>query len=786
MMGRWYRYGLLLLLWGHAFAQQQETPLRGYLLDPQGQGIEQAAIVWAADSSRYTFTRADGSFELWLPAGRQTLRVSFLGKEKYFMVKMPVEQPVRWLWESLYLDEVVVEGKDTLLQEETSAFRFTALQAKRAPTPFGDFNKILASLPGVVSNNELSSSYSVRGGNYDENLLYVNGMMVYRPLLIRAGQQEGLSFVNPDLVEEVRFYTGGWQAAYGDKLSSLMLIRYKEPKEFKASLSAGILNSAAHVEGAAAAGRLTYVAGIRRKSARYLLNTLPVKGQYLPNFVDAQAWLTYKLSPRHSLKSLLTYARNRYFVQPDFAQTDFGTVNRKLRLSVAFDGQEQMRYDITQNSLQLESQWSSQLHTQWVFSFIRTLEREFTEVEGAYRLCEVGQNFGAGGFNQCVRQLGTGSNYLHLRNLMVGQIWALENRSSYRWQRGHLTEWGMRWSHELVKEFIDEYRFVDSAGYVRISEQIDGTNRVEGQRLSFFAQQSIYLDSLVSVRAGVRATYWTYNGEWNVSPSVQWSVRRRRRLDWVWRGAVGLYQQPPFYRELRGFDGQLRPEVRAQQAWHVVMGADLLLPLLGRPFRFTAEAYYKYLMQLNPYDVENVRIRYYARNDAKGYAAGLDMRLNGELIRGTESWISLSLLRTEEDLAFDDRGYLRRPMDQRLTVGVYLEDHLPSNPSWRVNMQLQWGTGLPFSVPNELAFRSAFQGKPYRRVDLGFSKYISDVRWRERPFLKSFWIGADILNVLGINNVISYTWIEDVSGQRYAVPNTLSARFLNFRIVGEF
>ncbi|WP_084147137.1 TonB-dependent receptor [Thermonema rossianum] len=785
MMARWAWGCLLVLLWGHAWAQQ-ETPLRGYLLDPQGQGIEQAVVVWTTDSSRYTVTRSSGYFELRLPAGSQTLRVYFLGKEKTFSVQMPAAEPVRWIWENLRIEEVVVEAKDTLLQEEVSAFRFTALQAKRAPTPFGDFNKILATLPGVVSNNELSSSYSVRGGNYDENLLYVNGMMVYRPLLIRAGQQEGLSFVNPDLVEEVRFYSGGWQAAYGDKLSSLMLIRYKEPKEFKASVSAGILNSAAHVEGSTGGGRLTYVAGVRRKSARYLLNTLPVKGQYLPNFIDVQAWLTYKLSARHSLKSLLTYARNRYFVQPDFAQTDFGTVNRKLRLSVGFDGQEQMRYDITQNSLQLESHWNDQLKTQWVLSYMRTVEREFTEVEGAYRLCEVGQNYGAGGFNQCVKQVGAGSNYLHLRNRMGAWVAALENRSAFHWRQGHLTEWGMRWSYETVEEFIDEYRFVDSAGYVRITEQIDGHNRVEGQRLSFFAQQSLYLDSLVSLRAGVRATYWTYNNEWNVSPSLQWSVRRRRRPDWVWRGAVGLYQQPPFYRELRDFAGQLHPGVRAQQAWHVVMGADLLLPLLGRPFRFTAEAYYKHLMQLNPYDVENVRIRYYARNDATGYAAGLDMRLNGELIRGTESWISLSLLRTEEDLAFDDRGYLRRPMDQRLTVGVYLEDHLPSNPSWRVNMQLQWGTGLPFGVPNEPAFRSAFQGRAYRRVDLGFSKYITDVRWRERPFLKSLWIGADILNVLGINNVISYTWIEDVSGQRYAVPNTLSARFLNFRIVGEF
>lgn len=785
MTGRLCRYILLLLWWGHALAQQ-ESPLRGYLLDPQGQGIEQAVVVWASDSSRYTVTRPDGYFELLLPAGRQTVRVYFLGKEETFTVTMPVTRPVRWIWENLRIEEVVVESKDTLLQEETSAFRFTALQAKRAPTPFGDFNKILASLPGVVSNNELSSSYSVRGGNYDENLLYVNGMMVYRPLLIRAGQQEGLSFVNPDLVEEVRFYTGGWEAAYGDKLSSLMLIRYKEPKAFKASVSAGILNSAAHVEGNAAAGRLTYVAGIRRKSARYLLNTLPVKGQYLPNFVDAQTWITYKLNDRHTLKSLLTYARNRYLVQPGFAQTDFGTVNRKLRLSVAFEGQEQMRYDITQNSLQLESRWTERLQTQWVLSYIRTVEREFTEVEGGYRLCEVGQNFGAGGFNQCVRQLGTGSNYLHLRNRMGAQIGALENRSSYRWRQGHMTEWGVRWSHEVVEEFIDEYRFIDSADYVRITEQIDGHNRVAGQRLSFFAQQSIYLDSLISLRAGLRGTYWTYNGEWNISPSLQWSVRRRRHPGWVWRGAIGLYQQPPFYRELRDFSGRLHPEVRAQQAWHVVVGTDLLLPLLGRSFRFTAEAYYKYLMQLNPYDVENVRIRYYARNDAKGYAAGVDMRLNGELIPGTESWISLSLLRTEEDLVFDDRGYLRRPMDQRLTVGVYLEDHLPANPSWRVNMQLQWGTGLPFGVPNEPAFRSAFQGRAYRRVDLGFSKYITDIRWHERPFLKSLWIGADILNVLGINNVISYTWIEDVSGQRYAVPNTLSARFLNFRIVGEF
>lgn len=775
---------LLLLVWG---VLQAQHPVELYVSDARGLPLPGVLLIWANDSSYAAVTNADGYVLIWLPLGRQILYLTYAGNADTLQVNVSGPMLVRWQWKAISLPEVsIVERRDTLLQERLSAFRLMGWQAQRSPVPFGDFNRLLASLPGVVANNELSSSYSVRGGNFDENLVYVDEVMIYRPFLIRAGQQEGLSFVNPDLVEEVHFYTGGWDAAYGDKLSSLMLVRYKEPRSFRASLNAGILNSSAHVEGTALGSRLSYVLGLRRKSARYLLATLPVQGQYLPNFVDGQLYATYRLGKRHKLKSLLTAAQNRYRVVPTFSQVDFGTINRRLRLSVAFDGQEEMRYDMTQNNLQWESQWTDRLHTRWIASWLWTREREYSEVEGFYRLCEVGQNFGAGGFNTCVREIGLGSNFLYLRNELAARVFSLENRSEYRWQSGNQTLWGLRWANEYIDDLIDEYRFVDSAGYISIIEQLDANSRLQSQRWSFFLQQRWYINDYQLLTAGIRTSYWTYNQEWTYSPSLQWTVRRQRRTDWVWKLGLGWYNQPPFFRELRDFGGQLHPNVRAQQSLQLIAGTDLLLELLGRPFRLMAELYYKYLWRVNPYDVENVRIRYYARNDAEAYAAGIDLRLSGELIRGAESWFSLSLMRTEENLFFDEQHWLRRPTDQRLTVGAYLEDHLPNNPSWRVNLQLQWATGLPFSVPNELRYRSAFQGRPYRRVDIGFSKYLTNVRWKGQNILHSLWLRAEVLNILGINNVISYTWIQDINQQRYAVPNGLSVRFFNLRLALEY
>ena len=766
----------------------QEAVLKGQVSDEQQKPI--ALVNLSLEGTTIgTSSNEQGFFEFKIPANRPwVLLVSYAGLQQRYPILLAADSsaylPIVLKNQELKTVEIK-EKRDSLKREEVSLIQIDPSKLKAMPSAFGDFNMILATL-GARSNSELSSAYSVRGGSYDENLVYVNDMMVYRPFLMRSGQQEGLSFVNPDLVGSIEFSTGGWQPKYGDKLSSVLDIQYRKPQKLGGTVSLGILNSTASVEGASKDGRLSFIVGLRRKSARYLLASLPVQGQYLPEFLDAQAFVSYKLSSKLSLDLLLSWARNRYLVRPEARQTDFGTFNQRLRLFVAFEGQEQLNYDMLQNALKLTYRLTDNFNTKWIVSYMNSAEREYTEVEGGYRLCEVNSNFGTPGFNDCATIVGIGTNYESLRNRLNAQVIALENRSEWQLSPSHQLSFGFRYTRELINDILDEFRFIDSADFVRVTERQRGEANLSSNRLAVFMQHRWLIDSSQTITYGARLNYWDLNQEWLFSPSLQYSLRLPWQKDMVLRAAVGLYVQPPFYRELRRFDGSLNLQLRAQQAMHYIVGLDYVFQAWGRNFRLLTEAYYKDMFNVVPYDLDNVRLRYYARNDARAYAYGFDARLHGEFIPNTESWFSVSYLKTEEDVGFDEQGYVRRPTDQRLTFGVYFEDHLPQNPTWRMNLNMVWGTGFPFNVPNEPNQRAVFQSPDYRRVDIGFSKYISDIVLGKRNFLQSLWIGADILNLLGVENVISYTWVQDVNLRQYAVPNALSARFLNLRIIGKF
>ncbi|MCJ8163684.1 carboxypeptidase-like regulatory domain-containing protein [Pontibacter sp. E15-1] len=792
----------------------QHALLTGKVLTPELQPLELATVA-IQGTSLATQTKVDGTFTLRVPAQKALiLRVKYLGyvgleKQVQLTPNQELRLELTLQPDPQQLGTLDVRGKngqDT--REQASMTKLDPRDIKNLPSAFGDFNKVLVTLPGVSSNNELSSTYSVRGGNYDENLVYVNNIEIYRPFLISAAQQEGLSFVNPDLVGDIAFSSGGWQPKYGDKLSSVLNIQYKQPKEFAGSVSGSLTGGTVHLEATSKNKRVTYLVGARHKNGKYLLQALPVDGMYNPVYTDAQAYLTIDLSKdslrrgRTMLNLLGSYARNNYAVEPESQVTTFGTRQAPLRLSIGFEGRELMEYSTYQGGLNLSHRFSVSYTSELILSAVHSWEREFREVEAFYRLCDVsttGNNVG-----ECQQELGFGTQYDHARNTLLARIGTAEIRNT--WQSGQRSkvQFGAKLGSENIADELSEYGFADSADFVTQTYFLKSKLNLNTLRYSGFVQHTIELDSLRTITYGLRATYWDFNGELDVSPRVQYSFITRQNPDLSFKAALGVYYQPPFYRELRNPEGQLNAKLKAQRSVHAIVGSDYLFKAWDRDFKLTAEAYYKWMTNVVPYDIDNVRLRYFALNNAKAYAAGFDVRVNGEFIPGAESWLSLGLLTTKENLVGDslsrysaqgevvgkeELGYIRRPTDQLLNIGVFFQDHLPDNPTIRMSLNLVYGSGLPFGPPRRPEYRNAFDGKSYKRIDIGFSKLIvleSDLVERKRASLESLWIGLEVLNLIDARNRVSYTYVSDVNNLTYAVPNFLTGRRLNLRFVAKF
>ncbi|MEM7549837.1 MAG: TonB-dependent receptor plug domain-containing protein [Bacteroidota bacterium] len=766
----------------------QKEQLSGKIINKSGGPIEGASIV--SDQGYSAFSESDGSFSIdFRVADSVILRFSHVGFKKVdkLVYKVDFSSAITMIMEEQQrvLDEVEIEDELSKEREQVSVTEIDAYSAQNYTSAFGEFNSILGSLPGVFINNELSSQYSVRGGNFDENLVYVNGIPVYRPFLIRAGQQEGLSFINPDLVEKVEFSAGGWQPKYGDKLSSVLSVEYKKPKEFRGSGTIGLLGGSAHLEGTAN-DRLSYIIGFRRKSARYLLNTLETDGEYLPTFTDLQSSINYRLSNRTELGALFNFSRNSYLVTPESRVTDFGTLQQSLRLFVSFVGQEILEYDTFQGGTRLTHQFSDKLKTNFIISALTTREREFQDTEGAYRLCDVNVVPGTPSFDQCIVDRGVGSFFDSGRNILEAQAYSISSNSSLLIDDSNEIQFGATYSYEDIEDQLNEFSFLDSAGFVLLNpdENIESDLSLSSSRVEGFVQHTFRPSSSFTATYGVRFNWWNVNNELLVSPRLQlfYSPVGNDRI--AFKGAVGLYQQPPFYRELRDRQGVINWDVEAQKSVHAIAGLDYYFQAWGRDFKLTTEAYYKYLWDVNAYDIDDVRIRYFANNLATAFARGIDIRLNGQFIPGTESWFSLGILDTQEDIAEDSRGNVRRPSDQTINLGINFEDHFANDPSFRVNLALLFGSGLPFSPPRNDELRNSFNGETYRRVDLAFSKIWSLTK-RSKIF-NTVSARLEILNLLGASNTISYLWIQDVSSNFFAVPNSLSARFLNLKLRIDF
>jgi len=802
---------LLILLPLSVSAQQ--ASVAGKVLNQEHQVLELATI-GIKGSTTGTQTNAEGTFQLAVPANRElVLQVRYIGyKVQEKTVKLNTGQHLNLNFilepDPQQLHMLDVRGKDENdTREQASMTRLDPRLTKNFPSAFGDFSKILVTLPGVSSNNELSSTYSVRGGNYDENLVYVNGIEIYRPFLVTAAQQEGLSFVNPDLVGSISFSSGGWQPKYGDKLSSVLDIKYKEPEKFAGSATASLTGGALHVEAASKNKRVSYLFGTRYKNSQYVLKGLQTNGEYQPNFSDAQGYVHIDLSKdttqpgRTTLGLLGSYAQNKYLVIPESRVTTFGTQAMPLRLYVGFDGRESMSYSSYQFGLNLAHRFTNSFTSEFILSGVHSREREFRDIEAGYRLSDVSIN--ANNLGEDERTRGVGSQFDHARNSLLANILTAESRNSWRLSARSQVQVGAKIGLERITDQLSEYGFTDSADFVTPAYTLNADLSLNSLRYNSYVQHTYELDSLKTITYGVRASYWDYNHELTITPRLQYAFITRRNPNLSFKASIGLYYQPPFYRELRDFEGELNPNLKAQRSLHAIVGTDYLFQSWGRDFKLTAEAYYKHMTKVVPYDVDNVRLRYYAQNKAKAYAAGFDVRVNGEFIQGAESWLSLGLLMTKENVEGDsvtfyqdgkaagrqEQGYIRRPTDQLVNIGIFFQDHLPDNPTVRVYLNMVYGSGLPFGPPRQPDYRNAFSGKSYKRVDIGFSKVLvleSDLVDSKKVALQSLWIGLEVLNLIAARNSVSYTYVTDVNNLTYAIPNYLTGRRLNLRLVARF
>ncbi|MEQ8555452.1 MAG: TonB-dependent receptor plug domain-containing protein [Cyclobacteriaceae bacterium] len=760
----------------------QRLTVSGKITDGETKPVEGVSVL-TLQGGNGTVSNKDGSFRIKVAKG-DSLRFRHIQFNDLQLVITGDEYlDVKLEYRTVALKDIEVSDKAEK-ENITPKTEINTEAVRNLPSAFGEFNKILITLPGVASNNELSSAYSVRGGNFDENLVYVNDIPIYRPFLANAGRQEGLSFVNPDMVEDIDFYPGGWEPKYGDKLSSSLNIQYKEPNELEGSVSAGLLGGTAYTGGRFGSG--SYLFGARHRDSRYLLNSLETKGQYFPTYTDVQGLLTFDLTSKQSsyinktkLNWLVAYGRNRYSTEPTSQLTEFGTWQQNYQLETAFIGRELLNYDTFQSGLRLSHNFNNRLRSHLIMSGLITREQELFEVEGAYRLSDVSNQQSR---EERVVVRGIGSNYDYGRNQLSARLFTSENRWEVLVSPHLVLEGGAGASLQQIEDELNEYSFIDSADYVSLTYSAFNEVNLDAWQLTGYLQGTWYgKDSISALIAGARANFWTLNEELLISPRITYRYTPRWKTPTSFSFSTGFYQQPPFYRELRNYQGEINATRLAQKSIHFILGMRQGLTLWGRPFVFSSDVYYKYLYDVIPYDIDNVRIRFLSET-ANAFATGVDLRLNGEFIKGTQSWFSISYLQTKEDLENDGLGYVRRPTDQRLNLAIYFEDHMPIDPTIEVYLNLVFGSGYPFGPPQVSELRNIFQGDEYYRADLGLSKRF-DLKFNQ--FFNKLWIRAEVLNALGADNTLSYTWIQDVNGNNFAIPNSLSARFLNLKIIIE-
>ncbi len=727
----------------------------------------------------------------------------------------------------------------TITVDPKSLVRFSTVQ----------FEDVLAKVSlGVRKRSELSTSYNVRGGNFDENLIYINDIEVYRPFLARSGQQEGLSFVNPYMTDNVAFSSGGFAARYGDKLSSVLDVQYNKPDSFSGSVELSLLGASVHVQDRLSVGKkrdnFSYVIGGRYRTLQYLLGSLDVSGDYRPQFLDFQALFNYDLNSRWSTSWFSTYANNQYLVEPQSRETNFGTVQQAVQLFVGFAGAERIDYQTFLNSVTLGYKGRDSISFKLIASNYTSNETEHYTIEGAYRLVELENNLGSDNFAEAKSLLGFGYFINHARNQLNIGVSSLKGIGRIE-RRQHKIEVGAKIQQEIIFDKLREWNYNDSAGYrinhknypaneIHLDDFVSGSNELKSFRYMGYVQDNIMIDQKRDLRMniGVRANYWSLNEQLLISPRVQFSIEPNKdynkklndrllesfnelsesdtslnylnlkrqfdslkRSDIVFTLAFGAYNQPPFYRELRNSQGVLNTDLQAQESYHFVVGSDLLFKAWNRNFRFINELYYKQMSSLVPYTINNVKLRYDAVNSSEGYAFGYDARVNGEFVSGLESWINLSILSTKENIKYVDddgvnreTGFIKRPTDQRVNFSILFQDELPTDTTFKMQLNLVIGSKMPYYFNGPFRYQETYNLPAYRRVDIGFSKEVK--RFTKDAAkggpLQSLWLSLEVFNILQVNNVASYFWVEDLNNNLYGVPNYLTGRRLNLKVIGRF
>ena len=795
---------------------QKTTIIKGFVKNSQNQSIENVSVQY---DDIGTSTDKRGYYEIRIPVktsitlefshvGYKSLSKDFYAKKRIVIRFSPILKS-----ENEILDEVVIKNE---IKEAQGITSIQAEKIKRIPGANSGIETLLMTLPGVSNNNELSTQYNVRGGNFDENLVYVNGIEIYRPFLIRSGQQEGLSFVNSSMVQNINFSAGGFQAKYGDKLSSVLDITYRKPTEFGAKIEASLLGGSITLEDVYLENRLSAIIGIRYRDNSLFVNSKQIETNFKPRFTDVQSFISFKHNEKLRFNFLGNFSLNNYDYQPVTRRTRFGTVTDPLELIVFYDGQEQDTYLTAFGALSADYQVNNDFKLTTTVSAFNTQEEEYFDIAASYNLGEVDTNIGSETFGDVTFSEGIGSQLNHSRNDLDALITNVQVRGDFK-KDEHQINFGIKYQTEDIRDRIREWEVIDSAGFsIRpldvgfINDQpynpyvgpivpfqnIRTQNNLTINRLSGFFQYSkkgFIGDHKIWLNFGVRGQSWSVKSNQNstvkqliISPRAQFAIKPDWEKDILFRISGGIYSQPPFYRELRGFDGAINPNVKAQNSVHLVIGNDYSFTMWNRPFKLTTEFYIKNLTNVNPYTVDNVRIRYQATNNTKAYATGFDVRLNGEFVPGNESWISLGFLKTEENI--DNRGYISRPTDQRFKLGILFQDYVPNVPDLKAYLNLVYNTGVPGGAP-AYADTYSFQNRlrDYRRADLGILYVFTDVNKRySRGWLSQFkelTAGIELFNMFDIQNSITNTWVRDVATKnQFGVPNYLSGRILNFKI----
>lgn len=784
----------ILCLCAYASASAQSFTLTGKVIDENNDPVEFASVS-CAKQGKMTMTALNGTYSLQLQSADSVeIRFSMIGyKTKVRVLRRPRgKQTMQVVLHSSdnALSEVTITGKRI---ETGQTQELSKEHIKNMPSTTGNaVEEMIQSQAGVSTHSELSSQYNVRGGSFDENSVYINNVEIFRPFLVRSGQQEGISVINPDMVEKIGFSTGGYEARYGDKMSSALNIEYRRPKRFEASATASMLGASAFV--GMSNKKFSWSNGLRYKTTKYLLGSMDTKGEYQPTFIDYQTYLTYSPNKRWDIKFMGNISDNHYNFTPEDRETNFGTMENVKALKVYFDGHEKDVFRTFFGSLGITRKFGENTSLSLIASAFNTREQEKYDIQGQYWLTQT----------ETSENLGVGTYFQHTRNYLKAHVESAKLLFKTK-QKKHDIEAAFTYKWEHINENSVEYEMRDSSKYsiphtgkdLYMIYSMRAKNTLTANRIEAYAQDTYRFTgsagkTLYTLNYGVRLAYWSFTKETILSPRLSLGIIPAFNDNITMRFATGLYYQAPFFKEIRDTTtvngityASLNRKAKSQRSIHFIAGFDYRFKMNNRPFKFTAEAYYKALGNLVPYSVNNVKVVYYGDNMCSGHAAGLDLKLFGEFVPGTDSWVSLSLMNTNMKL---NGKSIPLPTDQRYAVNMFFTDYFPGTTRWKMSLKLALADGLPFSAPHRELESNVFRAPAYKRADIGLNYRIIDNndRHNKRNPIRNLWVGAECLNLLGINNVNSYYWITDVTGQQYAVPNYLTGRQINVKVSVDF